>query len=127
MSDPIKILVTKSEIAENVAKGYPLTCATCIHFYTAKANGSDSCGKTACGGPIVGRDYPDYKGQIPRSKFASICLMCGTGKIAYHVVVPGNDQRFGLCEEHKDTFTGIVANPAYCVTQTPPLLIPLIG
>jgi len=127
VSDPIKILVTKADIAENVAKGYPLTCATCIHFYTAKANGKDSCGKAECGGPIVGRDYPDYKGQIPRSKFNAICLMCGTNKIAYHVAVAGKEQRFALCEEHKDTFTGIVLNPAFGVPQNPPIIIPLIG
>lgn len=121
---PKTIRVTVENIADAVKNGMPISCATCTHFYRAQALGQESCGKTQCGGPIVGRDFPDYSGQLPRSKFSTICLMCGTDKIAYHVAV--KEARFGLCEEHKDTFTGIITNPTYNVPQNPPIIIPLI-
>lgn len=112
-------------VAGSLEAGYPLTCASCIHFYTACANGLSSCGKTQCGGPVVGRDYPDYKGQIPREKFPAICLMCGDSKIAYKVVVAGTP-KFALCETHKDALSGIVVDPEIALNQQTPLVIPVL-
>lgn len=113
------------EIDSALKDGYPITCATCVHFYAARAAGHPTCGKTQCGGPIVGKDFPDYKGQIPRSKFAEICLRCGSKELSCHVAVPGKEQRFGLCKEHERTFDGVVANLEYEIPQHPPIIIPL--
>lgn len=126
MTDEIKkLLITQADIVKSVEQGYPVTCATCVHFYAACAMNLPSCGKAQCGGPIVGRDFPDYKGQIPRNKFSQICLMCGNSKLYCHVVVPGKEQRFGLCLEHKDCLSGVVTNPEINLPQSSPLIIPL--
>jgi len=122
-----KTLRVSVEDIESVIKQgkVPITCATCVHFYAALAAGRESCGKTLCGGPVIGRDFPEYKGQIPRNKFAEICLMCGSGILYCHIVVSGKEQRFGLCAEHKDALNGIVNNPEIPHTQETPLIIPL--
>lgn len=119
------IRITAGDIQKALDFGYPLTCATCVHFYTACASGLLDCGKTACGGPIVGRDYPDYKGQIPREKFPALCLMCGDSKIAYKVVVTG-ESKFALCEKHKDALSGIIVDPQIALNQATPLIIPIL-
>jgi hypothetical protein len=117
--------VNAGDIEAALKQGFPISCATCVHFYAACAAGLPSCGKTLCGGPIVGRDFPEYKGQIPRNKFEAICLMCGSVDLACHVVVAGKEQRFGLCKEHEHTFTGVVTNPENPLPQSQPLVIPL--
>lgn len=113
------------DIETALKEGNPITCATCVHFFEARAKGLDTCGKTLCGGPIIGRDFPEYKGQIPRNKFSEICLLCGSGILYCHMVVPGKDQRFGLCLAHKDALNGIITNPEIHLTQTTPIIIPL--
>lgn len=124
--NPNTVRVTVKDIENAVIDGMPLTCATCVHFHTARLAGKPSCGKIDCGGPVVGRDFPDYSGQIPRSKLAAICLMCGDSKLSCQVVVLGKEQRFGLCEAHKDTFTGIVFNPSIGIPQHTPIIIPVV-
>ena len=60
------------------------------------------CGKTECGGPGSGRDFPSYSGPIPRDKFVERCLVCGGSDIGYMIV--GLPTKFGLCEKHKNVF-----------------------
>ena len=49
-------------------------CAWCEHWHNAIDNGSNiGCGKE-CGGPVVGKGFPLYKGPIDLSKY---CFICG--------------------------------------------------
>ena len=117
--------VTAGDIEEALKQGFPITCATCVHFYAACAQGLPSCGKTECGGPVVGRDFPDYQGQIAREKFSEICLLCGDSNIRYKVVV-GGKPRFALCEQHKSAFSGVVPDLETALHRSPPIIIPIL-
>ena len=93
---------------EAMRMGFPLTCASCDHLHNAWAKNLPDCGKTAsCGGPIFGRNYPDYLGPLPRQAFEKVCLICGDGNVEFHAVV--GQSRFGLCFEHRKRFDAMHA------------------
>ena len=123
--EPNKIRVSVKEIKDLVESGYPISCATCVHFHESRSKGAPDCGKPQCGGPPLGRDFPDYKGQIPVEKFGSICLMCGDSLLAWLVIVSGKDKKFGLCAKHSKIFDDIRAKSPD-VLQIPPIILPLI-
>lgn len=85
-------------LAKAMAQGAPITCATCKFFH----EGNGFCGKSACGGPGAGRDFPLYDGPIPRDKFADRCLVCGDGNVEFLIV--GLNTKFGLCRRHRKVF-----------------------
>jgi len=88
---------------EALRLGFPITCATCERLHCAWDTGASDCGHTeTCGGPILGRDFPDYKGPIKRVAFAELCLICGSSDLRLHVV--SNQSRFGLCNAHRRIF-----------------------
>ena len=80
--------------------GAPVTCATCRHFH----EGNMRCGKTECGGPGRGRDFPDYDGPIPREKFVDRCLICGVGDVAFHIVMGPDKTTYALCKKHRRVY-----------------------
>jgi hypothetical protein len=51
--------------------------------------------------------------------------MCGDSKIAYKVVISGV-AKFALCEEHKDALSGIVVDPTIALSQSAPLVVPIL-
>lgn len=85
--------------------GAPVTCATCRHFH----EGNMHCGKTECGGPGAGRDFPSYDGPIPREKFVERCLVCGSSEIKFYVMVPGSTTKFSLCKKHRKVYQHVGA------------------
>jgi hypothetical protein len=85
--------------------GAPISCATCKFFH----EGNMSCGKTECGGPGVGRDYPSYNGPIPRERFSERCLVCGAANVAFHIVLGAGKTKFGLCQKHRKVFDHVGA------------------
>ncbi len=115
-----EIKVTLKDIEKAIVDGLPLTCATCVFFYTAKANNSPTCGQD-CGGPFLKKSFPCYQGQIPRDKFDKMCLMCGDSRLDCHVL--GDQQKFGLCLKHKDTFSGTTTTPEGKIVENP-IIIP---
>ena len=117
--------VTVTDIKEAVASGLPVTCATCNYYHEARLKGLPGCGKMACGGPIIGRDFPDYKGQITKEKLNSICLICGDGLITHRIIIPGKEQQFALCNTHKNSFNGVILDPSIDLTQIPLTILPL--
>lgn len=122
----IKTLRVGVEDITNALKlGLPLTCSTCVHYYAACALGQQTCGKILCGGPIVGRDFPEYKGQLSKERLATICLMCGSLDVEYKVITSGKSQTFALCSSHKDTFKDILISPECPIPQVPPIVIPI--
>jgi len=96
--------VSSQAVAESALRGgYPITCATCERLKLAFEESSEDCGKMiTCGGPIFGRDYPDYKGPLKPSEFENLCLKCGSHIVDYHTY--GGVRRFGLCSLHKGIF-----------------------
>lgn len=90
-------------IAWAMAQGAPITCATCPFFH----EGNMHCGKTECGGPTEGKDFPLYDGPIPREKFIERCLVCGDGDPRY--MITGLDTKFGLCKKHRKVFDHITS------------------
>lgn len=120
------VRVTVKDVELAVKKGYPITCSTCEHHHAAVAIGNPTCGKFSCGGPILNRNFPDYKGQIARTRFETICLMCGSSEIICHVLVPSKSQKFGLCLKHKSTFDNVVTNPTIGLPQTSPVIVPIV-
>ena len=88
---------------EALALGFPITCATCEYLHRAWDTSAADCGRTqTCGGPLFGKDFPDYKGPIKRNSLPQLCLICGSQDIRLHVVV--GTSRFGLCDRHRRVF-----------------------
>lgn len=88
-----------------MSQGAPITCATCRHFH----EGNMRCGQVECGGPGVGRDFPLYEGPIPREKFIERCLVCGEGKVEFHIVLGEGKTKFALCKKHRKVFEHVGA------------------
>ena len=85
-------------MARAMDQGAPITCATCRHFHENKAN----CGQQTCGGPTLGRDFPDYDGPIPREKLVERCLVCGARNTEFRIA--GLDTKLSLCRKHKKVY-----------------------
>lgn len=90
----------QAAISWAMSQGAPVTCATCRHFH----EGNMHCGQTECGGPSAGRDFPNYDGPIPRRRFVERCLICGSGEIAFLIVLSEGKTKFSLCKRHKKVF-----------------------
>lgn len=98
-------MITPEEVYKSIVSGMNVVCSFCEHYYEARdkfGEGSD-CGVTKCGGPMVGRNFPEYKGPLDRSKFKSICLCCGSSDISYFILIKG-EKSFGICNTHVDMF-----------------------
>lgn len=92
-------------ISKAMAQGAPITCATCRHFHI----GNKHCGKSECGGPGVGLDFPLYDGPIPRDKFVERCLICGSGEVKYHIAATTDQDKFSLCRKHRKVYNHVGA------------------
>ena len=92
--------MNQAAIAQAMAGGAPVTCATCRHFH----EGNMHCGRTECGGPGVGRDFPSYDGPIPRDRFVERCLVCGNSEVAFHVVLGEGKTKYSLCRTHRRVY-----------------------
>ena len=95
----------RAAISWAMSQGAPVTCATCRHFH----EGNMRCGKPNCGGPGVGRDFPDYDGPIPRERFVERCLVCGGENIEFHIALGGDKTKFALCKKHRKVFAYVGA------------------
>jgi len=88
----------ESSISEALKAGMPITCASCPLLH----EGNGQCGKTKCGGPGKGLDFPDYAGPIPRELLVERCLVCGSGEVNHLIL--GLPTKFSLCEAHKNVY-----------------------
>jgi hypothetical protein len=122
MTELVKSGAVRAQQAQDAIRlGFPITCATCEHLYIAWDKQADDCGKTAtCGGPIFGRNYPDYKGPLTPEAMERLCLICGSDKIDFHVLV--GRRRFGLCVSHRGRLDHIIAR-----NVTSPTIVPIPG
>ena len=97
--------MNQDAIQSAMSAGAPITCATCRHFH----DGNMHCGKTECGGPGVGRDFPSYDGPVPRETFIERCLICGGANVEFHIVMEADKTRFALCKKHRKVFAHVGA------------------
>jgi len=91
--------ITKDIVQNALNKGFPITCATCRYLYKGLNENKEDCGKSDCGGPLSGKGFPLYDGQITKTNFPNICLICGDNKVTHLILVNDND-KFGLCDQH---------------------------
>lgn len=86
------------------SQGYPIFCASCTKLPEGLGRGLKNCGYTStCGGPLAGKDFPDYQGPIPNDKKATICLICGHSQIVCQLAMNGK-RALGLCAAHRSIF-----------------------
>ena len=97
--------MNQEAISWAMKQGAPIVCATCRHFH----EGNMRCGKTECGGPGVGRDFPSYDGPIPRENFIERCLVCGGAEVRVHVIIGEGKTKFALCKKHHQVFKHVGA------------------
>jgi hypothetical protein len=93
----------QAAVDQALASGAPITCATCRFFH----EGNMACGKSECGGPGSGRDFPSYDGLIPRENFIERCLVCGSGGALFLIV--GLPTKFALCGKHRRVYEHVGA------------------
>jgi hypothetical protein len=105
-----------------MGKGLPITCASCFHLNTAvwKCDRKDTCG-----GPMVGRDFPDYEGVLNRDRFQERCLVCGGGALSHSMLI--GTTRFGLCAEHVSIFQTLKSPTGHITDRIipPPVILEL--
>lgn len=85
-----------SKVRLAIIQGMSPVCATCEHYGAAQDRGLDSCGKT-CGGPIVGMDFPLYKG--PMTRLDNFCFAC-VSRSDFVIKVPLGTKHIGVCNKH---------------------------
>lgn len=105
-----------------MAQGLPITCSSCFHLN----NATWRCDrKDTCGGPMTGRDFPEYHGVLSRERFQERCLVCGEGKLSHSMLV-GNT-RFGLCVAHVAIFRTLKSPTGHITDRIipPPTIIEL--
>ncbi len=86
-----------TKVREAVMAGYSPVCATCKHFWVARDLNEVDCGKKDCGGPIAGKDFPEYDGPI--TQLDKFCFAC-TRESEYAVRSAQAKRLVGVCCEH---------------------------
>lgn len=81
-------------VAVLLEKRVTYACATCRHMLVAYESGTLDCGHIRCGGPFIGRGYPERESWIGLTR---VCFVCG-GEVDGVVDVRGIF--IGICREH---------------------------
>jgi len=76
-----------------IDRGLTAICAWCEHLHNARRGKVWTCGRSDCGGPLVGRAFPDYKGPM-EGRLSSFCFLCGESADA---AVEINGGMLGVC------------------------------
>ena len=87
-----------AKIEKVVAAGTSIVCATCRHFWEARDKSRPNCGEK-CGGPIAGKDFPQYKGPLNGDRLRDWCFVCGQDS-GYGLKIPESSRIIGVCEAH---------------------------
>jgi hypothetical protein len=75
--------------------GLAYICTMCEHMSSSEDKGLNSCGKKDCGGPSVGKCFPEYKGPL-ETIFLDYCFRCGDPSTKAFSVDSG--RRLGVCD-----------------------------
>jgi len=84
---------------KKIKDGWAAICCMCEHFWEHKDKfGHQNCGRE-CGGPIVQKAFPYYKG--PWTNKTAFCFVCGGSSNAS--VEIGRSGVIGVCDEHVES------------------------
>jgi len=114
--DKVKEFMVKAFLDRS---GLSFVCRNCVWMWQAIERGDieRGCGRIAtCGGPMVGRDFPDYKpiqGAPSREQLGRYCFMCGGEAAAVIHFVKRNkatgkverETYLGVCDKHLPVVT----------------------
>lgn len=95
-----------------VANGLSFTCAMCLKYWRAHDRSGVavsefvSCDGIDCGGPIVGKSFPEYEGPLTADFMASHCFRCGDP--ATKIAVVNGGRHVGVCQRHVLTMDRLV-------------------
>lgn len=122
-------MITSDMAQKEIETGLAAVCAWCEHYHSGRRNGVISCNKIECGGPRVGRSYPEYKG-VMKDRMASFCFICGKDAEA-GVLLEG--RLIGVCKNmgpgHKtcyDRFEEMLRRPDRDVVVNE-VVVPAVG
>lgn len=78
--------------------GYAFPCCFCEQMQVPRGRSVPSCNMDKCGGPFVGRSFPQYKGPLTRQTLALNCFRCGDP--AKEAIVVADGGYIGVCGTH---------------------------
>lgn len=93
--------ITVDMMRAAAASGLSVVCASCTQYWNAREQGvtGDVCAAAEpCGGPLLGRDFPHYRGIMGDAEFAQYCFACGARAVKT-LQTPGQ-RVLGVCVEH---------------------------
>lgn len=115
------------KVHQVIQEGLSPVCGTCRHFWTARDQNRETCGKD-CGGPIIGRDFPEYDG--PMVQLDKFCFAC-TKEADYAIRGSRATRLVGVCRGHLaliDRVTAQDVRPFGIDVQSPKgLVLPVSG
>ena len=87
--------LNSAQSASSGNDGLVFICSVC-EYYMHRKHGN-SCNITECGGPLSGKLFPMYKGELLPILY-KICYICGKDAI---IAIGDGHRALGICEDHK--------------------------
>lgn len=80
--------------------GFAFPCSFCtrMKLRSGREGLVPGCEMETCGGPFVGKSFPDYSGPLTRDMIAKTCFRCGDP--ATEAIVTKDKGYVGVCEKH---------------------------
>lgn len=78
--------------------GFAFPCSFCMNMLLPRGKQVPRCEMKTCGGPFVGRSFPDYSGPLTRTTLATHCFRCGES--AKEAIVTKDSGYIGVCDKH---------------------------
>lgn len=99
-------MLTAEMAQREIDAGLAAVCAWCEHHWNVKQGQlRPGCQQAECGGPMVGRAFPLYRG--PRPDKAAYCYVCG--RESDMAVGFGSGGVIGCCENHEGMLRQMLA------------------
>jgi len=78
--------------------GYAFPCSFCMEMSLPRGKQAPRCKMETCGGPFVGRSFPNYSGPLTKTTIATHCFRCGDP--AQEAIVTKDGGYVGVCKKH---------------------------
>lgn len=78
--------------------GFAFPCSFCTRMFIPEGKEAPRCEMQTCGGPFVGKSFPDYVGPLTKTTIATHCFRCG-GE-AEEAIVATDGGYVGVCKPH---------------------------
>lgn len=96
--------ISPLEVAEARSKGFAFVCAMCTKLHAVPWRISSNCGVEDCGGPMSGKDFPRYIGDL-EGNFVNWCFVCGQKNPEHAIKINGSKRYIGVCKKHLKMLT----------------------